>query len=417
MPPSSSRADARPLPSQGQLLLPLLETLSAHGGDASPSVVADALADRFALTEEQRTAQVNIQSTGGTTSAWGRHVRWVRERAKTLGFVTSTSRALWSLTPAGKAGLRNASAGVVITIYETAEGEAIYAKCEDALRVLTPSHYSLLVSSPPFPELRKDYEGQLDERAWHAWMMDVLGAAYDVLAPNSTLVLNLGPRYLKGVPHHSLYRERLYLALAEHTRFVPAQEFVFSNPSKLPSPAQWCTVLKVRAKSTLEHCMAFVKGDPKWDTASLKVPYSAAMQARLAAGGESRTRVKPSGHALKEGAFSTDNGGSLPSDLLTFSNAVSNDAYQRHCRAHGLPIHPARFPEGLAEFFIKLTTKPGDSVLDIFGGRSTVGVVAERLGRRWTTVERSLTYIGGGAGVFLDRPNFRAHVDLPGVGA
>ena len=109
MPPSSSRADARPLPSQGQLLLPLLETLSAHGGDASPSVVADALADRFALTEEQRTAQVNIQSTGGTTSAWGRHVRWVRERAKTLGFVTSTSRALWSLTPAGKAGLRNAS--------------------------------------------------------------------------------------------------------------------------------------------------------------------------------------------------------------------------------------------------------------------------------------------------------------------
>ena len=260
MPPSSSRADARPLPSQGQLLLPLLETLSAHGGDASPSVVADALADRFALTEEQRTAQVNIQSTGGTTSAWGRHVRWVRERAKTLGFVTSTSRALWSLTPAGKAGLRNASAGVVITIYETAEGEAIYAKCEDALRVLTPSHYSLLVSSPPFPELRKDYEGQLDERAWHAWMMDVLGAAYDVLAPNSTLVLNLGPRYLKGVPHHSLYRERLYLALAEHTRFVTAQEFVFSNPSKLPSPAQWCTVLKVEHARALH---GFREGRPE----------------------------------------------------------------------------------------------------------------------------------------------------------
>ncbi len=68
------------------------------------------------LTDEQREAQVAIASTGGSTNAWGRHVRWVRERAKALGFVTSSSRALWALTPAGKARLRNAAPGVVITI-------------------------------------------------------------------------------------------------------------------------------------------------------------------------------------------------------------------------------------------------------------------------------------------------------------
>lgn len=45
--------------------------------------------------------------------------------------------------------------------------------------------------------------------------------------------------------------------------------------------------------------------------------------------------------------------------------------------------HYATFPEEIPEICIKAGTKPGDIVLDCFGGSGTVAKVAERLGRRW----------------------------------
>ena len=90
-----------------------------------------------------------------------------------------------------------------------------------------------------------------------------------------------------------------------------------------------------------------------------------------------------------------DNGGAIPHSLIESANTVSNSAYMQRCRAEGLPIHPARFPEALPEFAIKLTTEPGDCVADFMAGSNTVGAVAERLGRRWISGEKSLLYAAG----------------------
>jgi len=49
--------------------------------------------------------------------------------------------------------------------------------------------------------------------------------------------------------------------------------------------------------------------------------------------------------------------------------------------------HPARFPHGLPEFFIKFLTDPGDLVIDPFAGSNITGEVAERLQRRWLAFE------------------------------
>ena len=43
--------------------------------------------------------------------------------------------------------------------------------------------------------------------------------------------------------------------------------------------------------------------------------------------------------------------------------------------------HSAVFPEGLPEWFIKLFTQPGDTVLDPFMGSGTTVIVANRMGR------------------------------------
>jgi site-specific DNA-methyltransferase (cytosine-N4-specific) len=49
-------------------------------------------------------------------------------------------------------------------------------------------------------------------------------------------------------------------------------------------------------------------------------------------------------------------------------------------------------PKGLAGFFIKFLTKPGDLVLDPFAGSNTTGFVAECLGRHWISIEIKETY-------------------------
>lgn len=405
-------------PSQGQLVLPFLETLDALGGRATPGEVAEALADRIGLTAEERTARTFAGPARGEVPAWARTVRFIREKAKALGFVAAAAPGVWAMTPEGRDGLRNATPGMVVTVYVTDAGEALWATCESALRVLTPG-YALALSSPPFPDLgnaKRNYAGQLDERAWHRWMLDVLAQVHGVLADDATLVLELGPRFVKGTPaHHSLYRERLYCALEDDLGFRAAQQFTWVSPTRPPSAAEWVCVRKVRAKSITSHVMAFVKGNPTWDTTQARVPYSAAMQQRLAAGGEARARVKPSGYAMKAGAFAQDNGGALPSDVLTLAHSASNDAYLRHCRAHGLTPHPARMPEGLAEQMIAMMTRPGQRVLDVFGGRGTVGRVAERLQREWTTIERAGTYVAGGAALFADAPGFADLLGCPGV--
>jgi len=59
-----------------------------------------------------------------------------------------------------------------------------------------------------------------------------------------------------------------------------------------------------------------------------------------------KAALRPSGHDIST-KFQKDNGGSIPSNLLTFANTDSGGYYLRRCKAEGVKPHPARFPQGL----------------------------------------------------------------------
>src|SRR5699024_7059494 len=44
-------------------------------------------------------------------------------------------------------------------------------------------------------------------------------------------------------------------------------------------------------------------------------------------------------------------------------------------------------PEELLRHIMELASVPGDRVLDFFGGSGTTAAVAQKLGRRWITIE------------------------------
>ncbi len=133
---------------------------------------------------------------------------------------------------------------------------------------------------------------------------------------------------------------------------------------------------------------------PKADNRRVLVPYSDSQQRLMARGHKSTYR--PSGHDLT-GDMGRDNGGAIPSRVLVAANTNSQDRYQRACRAKGLPVHPARFPEALPDWWIRFLTEEGDQVVDPFAGSLTTAAVASRLGRRWLAIEQSGAYLEGGA--------------------
>ncbi len=279
--------------------------------------------------------------------------------------------------------------------YETRLGRAYLADALDLLRELPGESVSLIVTSPPFPltfQKRKPY-GSVRIDDYIAWFLPIADGCKRVLKSDGSLVIDIGGVWNKGTPTRSLYQYHLLLALHDKVGFHLAQDFYWYNPAALPSPAEWVNVRRVRVKSAVNLVWWLGKTPwPKADNRKVLREYSQDMRRLLKRG--YRAKVRPSGHAITA-KFTKDHGGAIPPNLIELGNNDSNGEYLKRCQDAGLPVHPARFPVGLPEFFIKLCTDPGDLVLDIFAGSNVTGEAAERLDRQWIASELVEEYLEG----------------------
>ncbi len=286
--------------------------------------------------------------------------------------------------------------------YETALGRMYQAKAEVVLPALARrgKQFQLIFTSPPFPLNNKKKYGNLQGEAYVEWLASFADPFRAVLAPTGSLVVELGNAWMAGRPVMSTLGLRSLLALLDKGTFNLCQQFVFNNPARLPTPAQWVNVERIRVKDSFTHLWWMSPSDrPKADNRRVLKTYSSRMQHLLSVG-EYNAGRRPSEHHIGDVSFLRDNGGAIPSNVLTFANTASTDEYQRYCRTHGLPFHPARMPLGLAEFFVRLLTEPGDEVLDPFAGSNTTGAASEGLGRRWVAIEPVADYVVGSQGRF-----------------
>jgi site-specific DNA-methyltransferase (cytosine-N4-specific) len=194
--------------------------------------------------------------------------------------------------------------------------------------------------------------------------------------------------------------------LVREAGFYLAQEFYHYNPARLPAPAEWVNVRRIRVKDSVNVVWWLSKSqNPKADNRKVLKPYSDSMKNLLKNG--YRAKLRPSGHDISD-KFSKDNGGAIPPNLLELANTDSNSEYQKLCRSAGLKVHPARFPPAFAEYFIKFLTDEDDIVFDPFAGSNTTGCMAETMMRRWLSCELSEEYLEGSSfrfePLFLDRP-------------
>jgi len=261
----------------------------------------------------------------------------------------------------------------------------------------------LIMTSPPFGLVRKKDYGNEDADLYVQWFEKFAHEFFRVLKPTGSLVIDIGSAWKKGLPTKSLYQYELVIMLCRKFSFHLAQDFFWWNPAKLPSPAEWVNVRRVRVKDAVNHVWWLSRSPfPKASNRRVLQPYSASMTNLLENG--YTPRLRPSGHDIS-GNFQRDNGGAIPPNLLAIANTESNSPYQRYCRDRGIKEHPARFPAALPDFFIRMLTDPGDHVLDPFAGSCVTGAVAEDLGRRWTCFELDRDYLEGAKGRFTADPN------------
>jgi DNA modification methylase len=279
--------------------------------------------------------------------------------------------------------------------YHTRLGQAFLGDALEVLQGLRSESVNLIVTSPPFPltfQKKKPY-GSVRIEEYIAWFLPIADQCKRVLTEDGSLVIDIGGVWNKGLPTRSLYQSYLLLALHDKTGFHLAQDFYWYNPGALPAPAEWVNVRRIRTKCAVNLVWWLAKSAwPKADNRNVLKEYSADMVRLLQRG--YRAKVRPSGHAITA-KFTRNHGGAIPSNLIELGNNDSNGEYLKRCRAASLPVHPARFPRGLPEFFIKLCTKPNDLVLDVFAGSNVTGEAAEHLDRRWIAIEMVEEYLEG----------------------
>jgi site-specific DNA-methyltransferase (cytosine-N4-specific) len=272
----------------------------------------------------------------------------------------------------------------------------------EILKAIPDESINLVVTSPPYAlHFKKEY-GNVSKQEYVDWFLPFAKEIQRCLTTDGSFVLNIGGSYNKGTPTRSLYHYKLLVELVEGVGFHLAQECFWHNPAKLPAPAEWVTVRRIRVKDSVEYVWWLSKTPwPKADNKKVLRPYSKDM-VRLSIRGLKET-TRPSGHNIRAGFSNAESGGSIPSnvvedvpsEMLKFGNNAANDTYTELCKSNGVKIHPARFPAALPDFFIKMLSDEDDLILDPFAGSNTTGFVAEKLSRRWVAVECDESYLQG----------------------
>ena len=280
--------------------------------------------------------------------------------------------------------------------FRTRRGQLYVGKCEKLIKAPALSRYKgkvqLIFTSPPFPLNRKKAYGNLMGSDYLEWIESLAPTLTKFLKPNGSIVLEIGNAWEPKRPVQSTLPTETLLAFQKKGGLNLCQEFTYYNPARLPSPAQWVNVERIRVKDATTKIWWMAPSDrPKASNRNVLREYSEAQKTLM------RTKKYNSGkrssqHNIGEASFLKNNGGAIPPNLIEVANTKSTGDYQEFCREFEVRAHPARMPVQLAEFFIKFLTDEDDIVFDPFGGSNTTGWAAQKLKRRWISIEASEMY-------------------------
>jgi site-specific DNA-methyltransferase (cytosine-N4-specific) len=195
--------------------------------------------------------------------------------------------------------------------YTTSHGATYLGDTIDLIKHLEDESVDLILTSPPFGLQRKKAYGNVAAEKYVRWFLPFAREFHRVLKRHGSFVLDIGGSWNPGFPTKSLYNFELVVSLCKEIGFHLAQDFYWFNPAKLPTPAEWVTVRRIRVKDAVNTIW--------WLS---KAPFPRPILPTL-------TAIDPLGRYA---------------------------AYLEKCRKAGLCPHPTRHPEQLPDLVVMLFT-------------------------------------------------------------
>ena len=247
--------------------------------------------------------------------------------------------------------------------------------CGEILKNLPSNSVDLIFTSPPYTDQRKKTYGGIHPDDYVEWFLPKAEQMLRVLKPTGTFILNIKEKVVNG--ERNIYVMELIIEMRKQG-WLWTEEFIWHK--KNCYPGKWPN----RFRDAWERLLQFNK-NKKFHMNQERV--------MIPMGDWAKNRLKKLSDTDKKRDESKAGSGFgknisnwlhrdmvYPTNVLHLATECSNKK------------HSAAFPEALPEWFIKLFTKVGDTVLDPFMGSGTTNIVANRLRRNSIGIELAPEY-------------------------
>ncbi len=242
--------------------------------------------------------------------------------------------------------------------------------CKTQLSHLADNSVDLIVTSPPYADQRKSTYGGIHPDKYVEWFLPTSGELLRVLKPTGTFILNIKEKVLDG--ERSTYVMELILEMRKQG-WLWTEEFIWHK--KNCYPGKWPN----RFRDAWERLLQFNK-DKKF------AMYQEEVMVPMGDWAKSRLKNLSDTDKTRDNSKVGSGFGKNISNWLTRDKAYPTNVLHLATECSN-KNHSAAFPEELPEWFIKLFTKQGDTVLDPFMGSGTTLAVANRMQRHSIGIE------------------------------
>lgn len=251
----------------------------------------------------------------------------------------------------------------------------ILGDCKEALGELPESSVDLIITSPPYADSRKNSYGGIPPDGYVEWFMPISQELLRVLKPDGTFILNIKEKVVDGERH--TYVLQLIIEMRKQG-WLWTEEFMWHKKNSYPG--KWPN----RFRDSWERLLQFNK------TKRFKM-YQEEVMVPMGDWADKRLKNLSSTDKIRDTSKVGSGFGKRVANWLERDKAYPTNVLHMATETQNRD-HSAVFPDALPEWFIKLFTKEGDTVLDPFMGSGTAVRVAKRMCRSAIGIEISPQY-------------------------
>ena len=268
--------------------------------------------------------------------------------------------------------------------------EVYMGDAREVLKEFPDDYFSLIVTSPPYADARNKHYDSISPDEYVSFILSFHEQFWRVLNDKGSFVLNVKDRVVDGVRNRFVWHT---IEALSQKGWLCIDDYIWVKPNAMPG--YWPN----RLRDEWEYCFHMTK----------KQSFSMYQDAVSQPIGDWADKRLAKLTGKSNGRHNSENNSGFGRDLRKWvgkENVLPGNTLKVPLVGKNMG-HPAAFPVGLPEFFIKLFTKPGDNILDPFAGSGSTGVAAEQLNRNVVLIDSKEDYLqtmkSRLSGIMIDR--------------